>query len=418
MYVCLFEDDHVHHLEPLVLTRAVYDLRVGMMTNLNAVRRAFGNPTVFVQARRVVAGITANENDALNRVPAGLDVLFINGRYLPEKGEILERLRGAARAGEPGTLFTQGDDLIAAWAPAVKDGVPGSDTVSVETFSGFREEKVTGARMIGRLWHLLDELHRALLRDYETLTGGYRMYERTGVAMGQGVVMSEPERIYLAPGVRLAPGCILNAEEGPIYIDREAGVAEGAVLRGPLYLGERSQARVGANLEGCSIGPGCKVGGEVHASLMHSYSNKAHAGYLGDSYIGRWCNLGADTNNSNLRNDYGPVSLYNMHLGRTESTSRQFLGLFMGDHSKCGIDTMFNTGTVVGAACNLFGSGYMPRFVPSFSWGGPEEGFVPYRLEKALEVARAVMRRRDRTLTPAEEEMLSCVSSQAHPSES
>jgi UDP-N-acetylglucosamine diphosphorylase/glucosamine-1-phosphate N-acetyltransferase len=201
---------------------------------------------------------------------------------------------------------------------------------------------------------------------------------------------------------------MLNAEDGPVYIDRDAIVMENAVVRGPAYIGPHAQVKMGGTLEAAAIGPWCKVGGEVHHAILHSYSAKAHAGFLGHSYLGRWCNIGADTNNSNLKNDYGSVSLYDPVTRDFEDTGLQFLGLVMGDHSKCGINSMFNTGTVVGVFCNVYGSGFPPRYIPSFAWGSPE-GFVEYRLEKALRVAEAVMARRDVALTDADRELLTYV---------
>jgi UDP-N-acetylglucosamine diphosphorylase/glucosamine-1-phosphate N-acetyltransferase len=170
--------------------------------------------------------------------------------------------------------------------------------------------------------------------------------------------------------------------------------------------------KAAGRVEASAVGTWSKVGGEVHESVVHSFSNKAHDGYLGNSYLGRWCNLGADTNTSNLKNDYGEVTVYDAVVGDFVPTGRQFVGLFMGDHAKCSINTMFNTGTVVGVFCNLFGSGFPPRHVPSFSWGGAE-GLVPYRIEKALRVAEAVMARRGVPLTEADRALLAAIAEDA-----
>jgi len=165
---------------------------------------------------------------------------------------------------------------------------------------------------------------------------------------------------------------------------------------------------MGARVGSSSLGDECRVGGEVSNSVLLGFSNKAHDGYVGNSYIGAWCNIGADTNTSNLRNDYGEVTLYNEHLRKYESSGRQFVGLIMGDHSRSGINTMFNTGTVVGLACNVFGAGYQPRHIPSYSWGGRDR-IVVYRPEKAFASARAMMARRGRELSPEEETALLAV---------
>jgi UDP-N-acetylglucosamine diphosphorylase/glucosamine-1-phosphate N-acetyltransferase len=194
-----------------------------------------------------------------------------------------------------------------------------------------------------------------------------------------------------------------------VWVGAGAEVGENAVIKGPVYLGPKVVVHPAARVEESAAGYWSKLGGEVHGSVIHSLSSKGHDGYLGDSYLGRWCNLGADTNTSNLKNDYGEVTLWDAVAEDFVGTGRQFAGLFMGDHSKCSINTMFNTGTVVGVFCNLFGTGFPPRHVPSFSWGGAE-GLAPYRAEKALRVAEAVMARRDRALSDAERARLEAIS--------
>lgn len=411
MYLCLFEDDTVRHLSPLVLTRAVYDLRLGIRTLLETTHEALGGPALLLHTRAAVAGVTAQEHDALvNRIPEGLDVLFVNGRYIAEEGPVLQRLRKAARSGEPGRVFVQGEDVVAAWVPDAAGRLVADDALSQATFEGLSEERLDEARLISRLWHLLDALPPALLRDYTVRTKGYNIYERPGAVLEDGAHLVHGEHIYVAPGATIRPGAVLNAADGPIYVDRDAVVMENAVVRGPAYIGRRAEVKVGADIAESAIGTYSKVGGEVHGSVFHSLSNKAHPGHLGDAYLGRWCNLGADTNNSNLKNDYGAVSLYDAATGAFEETGRQFLGLFMGDHSKCGIDTMFNTGTVIGVFCNVFGAGFQPRYLPSFSWGSPDGGFSEYRLEKALRVAEAAMARRDVPLTDADRTLLASIS--------
>jgi UDP-N-acetylglucosamine diphosphorylase/glucosamine-1-phosphate N-acetyltransferase len=266
---------------------------------------------------------------------------------------------------------------------------------------------------VGRLWHLLDALTPALHRDIAARTGGAPargpLAERPGARVHPSVVAVRPERIHLAAGVTVKAGAVLSAEDGPIYLGAGATVHEQAVVRGPLYLGPHGHVRIGANVATSAFGPYTKVGGEVHSTIVQGYTNKAHAGFLGHSLLGQWCNLGADTNNSNLKNDYGPVSLYHAPTGTFEDTGRQFLGLVMGDHGKAGINTMFNTGTVVGTCCNVYGGGFPPRALPPFAWGSPDGGFATYRLGKALRVAEAVMARRDTPLTPADRALLTHV---------
>jgi UDP-N-acetylglucosamine diphosphorylase/glucosamine-1-phosphate N-acetyltransferase len=258
-------------------------------------------------------------------------------------------------------------------------------------------------------------LEASIERDFHTRTKGYQIYERPGAVVKEGALLAGGERIYLGPGACIQPGAVLNAEDGPIYIDDNATVFENAIVRGPAFIGACSQVKPGADIEACAIGPHAKVGGEVLHTVFHSYANKAHDGHLGHAYIGRWCNLGADTNNSNLKNDYSVVTLFDAVAGAFEPTGRQFMGLVMADHAKCGIDTMFNTGTVVGVFCNIYGSGFQPRHLPSFSWGGADTGFTEYRLDKALRVAEAVMARRQIAFTDADRELLTHVFTMTRP---
>ena len=208
-------------------------------------------------------------------------------------------------------------------------------------------------------------------------------------------VFTKGSEIFIEDGAKLNH-CVLNAEDGPIYISSGAEVMEGSLIRGPFFLGEHSSVKMGAKIYGpTSIGKHCKVGGEVNNSIIHDYSNKGHDGFLGNSVIGSWCNLGADTNTSNLKNTYDEVKVWDYSREAIVPTGRQFHGLIMGDHSKAGINTMFNTGTVVGMCANVYGGGFPDKFVPSFSWGSPDKGFVSFRMDKAEEMATAMMKRRD-----------------------
>jgi UDP-N-acetylglucosamine diphosphorylase / glucose-1-phosphate thymidylyltransferase / UDP-N-acetylgalactosamine diphosphorylase / glucosamine-1-phosphate N-acetyltransferase / galactosamine-1-phosphate N-acetyltransferase len=214
------------------------------------------------------------------------------------------------------------------------------------------------------------------------------------------------ENIFIEPGATIR-AATLNAENGPIYIGRNATINEGAVMLGPFALCDHATVNWGGKMRNnTTIGPHCKVGGEVGNSVFFGYSNKAHDGFLGNSVIGEWCNLGANVNNSNLKNDYTNVKLHSYATGQLEDTGRLFCGLMMGDYTKAGISTMFNTGTVVGVNVNVFGAGFQPKHIPSFSWGGAAEGFSEYRFEKALQVVLETVRRRNIPFTEAEEGIL------------
>ncbi|MBK7334689.1 MAG: GlmU family protein [Saprospirales bacterium] len=240
---------------------------------------------------------------------------------------------------------------------------------------------------VGSLSDLFRYNDQELRNDYQLLTEGRKSQplSPSNRVLGEDIFLEEGARVEFAT---------LNASEGPIYIGKDAEVMEGAMVRGGLALCDHSQLKMGAKIYGATtIGPWCKVGGEVHNSVFFGYANKAHDGFLGNSVIGEWCNIGADSNNSNLKNNYEEVRLWNYASGKFEPTGTQFCGLFMGDHSKCGINTMFNTGTVVGVSSNIFGHGFPRQFIPSFSWGGAS-GFMTYKTDKAFETAERVMDRR------------------------
>ncbi len=252
-------------------------------------------------------------------------------------------------------------------------------------------------RVLRKLPDLLNEHDLELRRDFERITAG----RRSAPLPASNRFWGDKKQLFIEEGAEVE-GAMLNATKGPIYIGKGAVVMEGSLLRGPIGIGEYSTVKMGARLYGpVSLGPHCKVGGELSNVMMQGYSNKGHDGYLGDSVIGQWCNLGADTNTSNLKNNYSEVKLWDYVARRFVPSGRQFCGLFMGDHSKSGINTMFNTGTVVGLSANVFGSGYPRNFIPSFSWGGAS-GFRTYLPDKAFETAERMMARRNKQLSSSE----------------
>ena len=249
-------------------------------------------------------------------------------------------------------------------------------------------------------WDIFSKNGAAIQADFNLITA-----ERTSASIPEKTVAFNPEAIFIEEGAKL-PLCVLNATDGPIYIGKNSEIMEGSMVRGPFALCEGSTLKMGTKIYGpTTVGPHSKVGGEVNNSVFFGYANKAHDGFLGNSVIGEWCNLGADTNNSNLKNNYAEVRLWSYETENFAKTGLQFCGLMMGDHSKCGINTMFNTGTVVGVSANIFGSGFPRNFIPSFSWGG-SKGFTTYLTSKALEVAEVVMKRRGMEFTAQESAIL------------
>lgn len=410
MTLCPFDDAAVAHLAPLALTRAAADLRVGARTLLEAAQAAFPADRLALHVRPAVAGVAADEHPAatVNGAARG-PTLFVNGRWRVEAGDLADAVRDAMRHAEP-RAFVQagpdGDTSVALWHPdppagfSVEDGLP--DAVATE--------RVDGAVMMDRLWSVVADMEARVAMDV-TAMGGLGVHD--GADVQDGARLVAPHAIHLAPGAVVKAGAVVSAADGPVHVGAGAVVEENAVVRGPCVLGAKAVVKAAGRVDGSSIGPGCKVGGEVHASSLHSHSSKAHDGYLGNSALGRWCNLGADTNTSNLRNDYGEVDLWDAPARAFRPTGLQFLGLVMGDHSKCAINTQFNTGTVVGVFCNLFGAGFHARHVPGFTWGEPGR-LHPYRIGKALAVAEAVLARRGRTVTDAEQALLTALASEAH----
>lgn len=254
---------------------------------------------------------------------------------------------------------------------------------------------------INYTWDIFRLNGQEIKADYELLTQG-----RQSVALDDPhTIIYGQENIFIEEGVKVK-AAVLNAEDGPIYLGKNSEVQEGALIRGPFALGEHSVVSMGAKIRGdSSTGPHCKIGGEVSNSVFWGYSNKGHDGFLGNAVIGQWCNLGADTNNSNLKNNYDPVRMWDYETESFIATGLQFCGLIMGDHSKCGINTMFNTGTVVGVAANIYGEGFQRTIIPSFAWGGAS-GFLTHQPRKALITAKIVMARRNMELTEPDKHIL------------
>lgn len=255
---------------------------------------------------------------------------------------------------------------------------------------------------IDNIWDIFSKNGKAIEEDYELLTRGRvsQSLDNTNIHIG--------DRLFIEEGAKVQ-AAILNSTSGPIYIGKNAEVMEGSVVRGGLALCEGATLKLAAKIYGpTTVGPHSKVGGEVSNSVIFGYSNKGHDGFLGNSVLGEWCNLGADTNVSNLKNNYAEIKLWNFEKRGFKPTGLQFCGMMMGDHSKSGINTMFNTATVVGVSANIYGGGFPRNFIPSYAWGGAEKWMV-YRFEKAMEVAAKVMERRGVKLDDTEKDILKYV---------
>lgn len=365
--ICVFEDDDVADLFPLTHLRPLYDLRCGALSLVDRMRRRFPEAVFYRRCREYVAPLNNHPDGLINQNPPD-GCLYINGRVVidDQMADLFEH--------DTQTTFTSEGQAMAFWNNALST----------------RRTEITG-RVIRYPWDLVRFNGEMLIDDFKFFGSAIRG------AVHPGAHVLGPERVFVGDGATVQPGVVLDAQNGPVIIDQAAVVMPNAVLEGPVYVGRQSRIRIGAKVYGnTSIGDVCKIGGEVEGSVIHGYSNKQHDGFLGHSYIAEWCNLGADTNTSDLKNSYGPVKV--TLNGREIDTGMLFVGLTMGDHSKCGINTMFNTGTVVGVSSNIFGGGFPPKVIPGFSWMNIPS-VEDYQIDKAIEVARQVMARRQVILT-------------------
>lgn len=369
MKLNLFESESIANLYPLTLTRPAADLRVGILTIAEKWQKHLGASAFGFETRdHLSQKFTLLENPDL----------YINGHLLPNK-PLVESI----------SKLTDGQAL---YHNKVLLAAKGHIAHNIE-FSG-------DISLIERPYHVFKLNHQEILADYELLTAG-----RTSANISNSNTVFGKHTVFLEEGASMECAT-LNTNDGPIYIGKNAEIMEGSIVRGPLAMCEGAKLKLGTKVYGATtLGPYCNVGGEVNNIVMHGYSNKGHDGFLGNAVLGEWCNIGADTNCSNLKNTYDEVKVWNYATNKFERSGQQFCGLIMGDHSKCGINTMFNTGTVVGVACNLFGAGFPRQFVPDFSWGGAS-GFVPHQMPAVEKTAQLVMVRRSKEFNEVERHIL------------
>jgi len=373
MNLILFDTpEYRDFLKPLTLTRPVAGLRCGVLTLTEKWEQRLNSPASFL-----------TEEYLKEKFPARYtaDNLYVNASCLPDAALVC-----AVQALNTGESIYAGNDLIAlrtadhldyGFEPAKKGRA--------------YEEPVSFVR---ELPHLFLNNGPQIEVDYALLSANRPSEKITD----PHTAIYREDRVFTGSNVQVR-AAIINAEAGPVYIDDDAIIQEGAIIIGPVAIGRNAMVAFGAKIRSnTTIGPFCRVGGEVGNSVFHAYSNKAHDGFLGNSYIGEWCNLGANTNNSNLKNNYKSVSLYSYALNGFYDTGEIFCGTFLGDYTKAGISTMFNTGTVAGVCSNIYGSGFQEKFIPGFTWGGKAEGYQPYRFDKAVEVIGATMSRRSQSL--------------------
>lgn len=378
MNYILFDGDVRNALLPFTYTKPVADIRIGILTIREKWEKYLNYTTTTITEEYLEEKYPMVEMEVN---------IMINASFCPTPS-LVEKVKNLST----NEAIFKGEDVIAFYTSDSQEEVNFEDYTQIE----FDEELL----QIKNTWDIFSLNEKAIQQDFDLITRG-----RKSQPIPEGTRYLCKENIFIEAGAKIN-FAILNASSGPIYIGKEAEIMEGSVVRGPFAMCEHSVLKLSTKIYGATtLGPYCKVGGEVNNSVLMGYSNKGHDGFLGNSVLGEWCNLGADTNNSNLKNNYAEVKLWDYQTERFAKTGLQFCGLIMGDHSKCGINTMFNTGTVVGVSVNIFGSGFPRNFVPSFSWGGAS-GYTEYKTNKVFEVAGVVLKRRNLVFDEKDQKIL------------
>jgi len=387
MNVVLFDDVQSEHLLPLTYTRPACELRLGMLSIKEKWDFELNTVSSYQTFRSYLSG-------RYPHIPSDNN-LYINGACLPDEWALNQ-----IQALPAGHFVSQSGRVL--FCKSSLTSLP-TDAGALRTLGLTEITEAGHFRLVAYPEDLFVRNEEEIIQDLAR-----KKKHKSFIRASSTNRIIAAEGIYLEEGAQ-AEHAYLNATNGPIYLSAGSIVMEGAMIRGPFYLGPHSEVKMGSKIYGAtSIGPHCKVGGEITNSVMFGYSNKGHEGFMGQAIIGHWCNWGADTNNSNLKNNYDAVKLWDEHLGRFRQSGLQFAGLVMGDHAKTGINTMLNTGTVIGVGANVFGSGYPRNFLPSFCWGGAQ-GLETFRFDKFSETASRVMERRKLTFDEAEAHIMKSV---------
>jgi UDP-N-acetylglucosamine diphosphorylase/glucosamine-1-phosphate N-acetyltransferase len=378
MNYILFDGNVRNALLPFTFTRPVADIRLGILTIREKWEKYLGSTTTTLTEEYL------SEKHPMVELEENV---MINASFLPN--DILSEMVSNL---EPNQAIFQNDEVIAFYTQETQEEVD-FDTYEIIEF-------ISDCITIQNTWDIFAKNDAAIREDFELLTS-----DRKSEPIPKSVNVIAPENIFIEKGAKLE-FVTLNASKGPIYIGENTEIMEGALIRGPFALCESGRVKMAAKVYGATtVGPFSTIGGEVNNCVLFGYSSKGHDGFLGNAVLGEWCNIGADTNNSNLKNNYEEVKLWSYETENFTKTGLQFCGLMMADHSKCGINTMLNTGTVIGVSANVFGSGFPRNFIPSFSWGGAA-GFTTYITKKAFETAKLVMKRRDEEFTEIDAKIL------------
>ena len=387
MNFILFDDARRNYFLPLTFLRPIAEIRLGILTIREKWEMMLDAKTSTLTEEYLNVKFPLIKKD---------QNILINGAVCPTP-ELIAQIQGL----QPLQVLVHNDTIIA--MHLVEDQIGKVDEIDLNT-SNIQEIEITSEFIeIFYLWDIFRRNGEALIQDFHLLTHG-----RTSAKLSSTNQVLGEENIFIEEGANIE-FATFNATKGPIYIGRDVEIMEGALIRGPFAICEKSTVRMGAKIYGATtIGPKCKVGGELNNVVIMGRSNKVHDGYLGNSVIAEWCNIGADTNCSNMKNTYHSIRVWSYPEKTFIDTGLILCGLIMGDHSKCGINTMFTTGTVIGISTNIFGSGFMRNFIASFAWGGAS-GFSTYDLKRALDVARESYGRRGEVWTDADETIFSHV---------
>jgi UDP-N-acetylglucosamine diphosphorylase/glucosamine-1-phosphate N-acetyltransferase len=382
-----FDDDNWKALLPLTYTKPICELRLGVFTIKERWEKVLNGTGSYITQDYLAQKYSVNITT---------DNYLINSTLLPTD-KLLDYLENL----KINEALIYNDELVV--ARLSDDQLNNIDNIGEsENLKGIdvSDEKDLILN-VTRPYHLFSLNNDAIAFDFNLITKG----KKSQVLPSHCQIIGDAKNLFIDEGAKVYATAI-NVTEGPVFIGKNAEVMEGSLLRGPIAICDDATIKMGAKVYGgTTIGPFCKAGGEIGNSVLQGYSNKGHDGYLGNSVIGEWCNLGADTNTSNLKNNYTEVKLWSYESERFEKTGLQFCGLIMADHAKCGINTMFNTGTTVGVSANIFGDGYPRNFIPSYSWGG-SSGFKTYNFDAIIDVATKVMSRRKIEMSALDKKIL------------
>ena len=404
--ICIFEDEGYANLLPLTYTKPVFELKCGVSSLFEKIKNCYGHIVCDLLCREYLKETVKHKHPALmvEKITTSSCCLFINGRIIMNS-DIAKHIPVEG----PDEIFMCKGQIAAVRLnknsiDEVKDSLNGIIEKSFwDLIMPRLKSTEVQARFIKYYFDLVHQNAQLIAEEFDNLTKQSKLSDKKF----DGVYLINKKRITICEGAAIKPNVVLDAEAGPIFIGKGVTIMSGSTIIGPVFIGEKSIIKAGAKIYGgTSIGEMCKVGGEVEGSIIQSYSNKQHDGFMGHSYIGQWVNWGAGTNNSDLKNNYTNVKV--TINGEMIDSGHMFVGLCMADHSKCAINTMFNTGTVVGVASNIFGSNFPPKYVPSFSWGGTGNITV-YDIKKAKQVAQKVLERRKIEFTKADSSLFDCI---------